>query len=1258
MSELLLLGTSHKTAPLAVRERIALPEGARSGSCASCWPHPEIREAVVLSTCNRTELYVVVRDPVEAETARARHARPPGRPPPDRADRGHLLAAQLRRRAPPLPRDERAGVDDRRRGRGPGPGQARLRGGARGAHDRPADQQAVPRRAGDRQARAHGDGDRRRRGERRLGRGRGRAQRAGRARQPPRADHRRGRDGGADGAGADRAGRLDDVRRQPAARPGDRARPALRRRDDRLRRAAGRARAGRHRGRLDRLAAPARRRGGARARHRGARRPAAAAARPRGAARHRSRLRGARRRDARRHRRPAGAGRAHALARGGSRRAAPRASSRRRSRRSPAGSGRSRCCRRSPRCASRPTRSSPSCSPRTRALGVALRARPRARRGDAARRGEAAAARADAALRALGEDRRTRACSSLRELFGLEDAAGAAEAQAPAPRCRAAAGRPVRLGTRGSALALAQARWVAERLPGAGRARRDHHRRRPARDVGDKSRWTGALEQALLAGEIDLAVHSAKDVPGELAPGTAIVAVPPREDPRDVLVGAPSLAALPEGARVGTSALRRRAQLLARAAGPRRGRAARQRRHAAAQAGRRARSTRSCWRPPGSPAGPRRRRRRRWRATVFVPRPARAASLVQARAGRGRFDASTTRRTRGALMAERGGRARSAPRATRRSASTPAATRDARVRRPARRLGVAGRRGLGAARRSAWPSGCSRRRGGPAGARRGDGDRPGTVYLVGAGPGDPGLLTVRAAELIARADVILYDRLIPAEALAGARPDAELVYVGKQGGGPQVPQEEIDRLLLEHARAGRTVVRLKGGDPFVFGRGGEEALVCREAGIPFEVVPGRHRGRRRAGLRGHPGHAPRPGLRRGVRHRPRGPGEAGDGARLAGARGVPGHARLLHGRARAAADRRAARGRRPPPDEPVAVVERGTLPGQRTLLATLADVAERAAARGSGRRRSRWSGRSPALRERARVARARARCTGARSRSRARGRRRARSRRGCASSAPTVVEAPAIRTQPLDAELPGPRRLRPRLRDLAERRPRAVRALDGAASTPARSPADVAAIGPGTARALGEHGIRADVVPARAVAEGLVEALAGVRSSARWSCAAREGRDVLPDALRARGAEVDVLALYETVAEPLDGDGAPPPRRPTTSRSPRPRPCASSSPPPARSPARGSPRSARRRAPRCASAGSSRTSRPTRTRPTAWSRRSWPTGRDEPVTLLTDYGTADEFVGAPHGRGIARVPAARVIDLTHGIRRHDVVHGR
>jgi hydroxymethylbilane synthase len=121
----------------------------------------------------------------------------------------------------------------------------------------------------------------------------------------------------------------------------------------------------------------------------------------------------------------------------------------------------------------------------------------------------------------------------------------------------------LRLGTRGSALALAQARWVAERLGGELEIVEITTAGDLQRGVGDKSRWTGALEQALLAGEIDAAVHSAKDVPGQLADGTAIVAVPPRADARDVLVGAESLDALAGGARVGTSALRRQAQLLA-----------------------------------------------------------------------------------------------------------------------------------------------------------------------------------------------------------------------------------------------------------------------------------------------------------------------------------------------------------------------------------------------------------------------------------------------------------------------------------------------------------------------------------------------------------------------------------------------------------------------------------------------------------------------------------------------------------------------
>jgi uroporphyrinogen III methyltransferase / synthase len=415
---------------------------------------------------------------------------------------------------------------------------------------------------------------------------------------------------------------------------------------------------------------------------------------------------------------------------------------------------------------------------------------------------------------------------------------------------------------------------------------------------------------------------------------------------------------------------------------------------------------------------------------------------------------------------------------------------------------------------------------------------PGTVYLVGAGPGDPGLLTVRAAELIARADVILHDRLIPPEALAGARPEAQLFYVGKQGGGRQVPQEETHRLLLEHARAGRSVVRLKGGDPFVFGRGGEEALVCLEAGIPFEVVPGVTAGVAAPAYAGIP--VTHRELASGVafvtgHEDPAKPDSALDWPALAafpgtlvfymGVRALPRIAEQLVAGGRAA-------------DEPVAVVERGTLPGQRTLVATLADVAERAGAEeirapaialvgpvAGLREQLAWLERRPLHGRTVAVTRARPQASALAARLRELG--------------AAVVEAPAIRIRSLEAELP----------DLAAydlvcvTSPNGARALFerlAAAGLDARALAGrtVAAIGPGTARALNDHGIRADLVPERAVAEGLVEALAHTEVRRALVVRAREGREALPDALRARGAEVDVLALYETVAEPLDDETA------------------------------------------------------------------------------------------------------------------------
>lgn len=115
---------------------------------------------------------------------------------------------------------------------------------------------------------------------------------------------------------------------------------------------------------------------------------------------------------------------------------------------------------------------------------------------------------------------------------------------------------------------------------------------------------------------------------------------------------------------------------------------------------------------------------------------------------------------------------------------------------------------------------------------------PGTVTLVGGGPGDPGLLTLAGLSALRAADVVLYDHLAPLDLLDETSPGAELIDVGKLPRGPSTPQEEINRLLIERARAGRRVVRFKGGDPFVLGRGGEEAHACAEAGVPVRVIPG------------------------------------------------------------------------------------------------------------------------------------------------------------------------------------------------------------------------------------------------------------------------------------------------------------------------------------------------------------------------------------------------------------------------------------
>jgi uroporphyrinogen III methyltransferase / synthase len=396
--------------------------------------------------------------------------------------------------------------------------------------------------------------------------------------------------------------------------------------------------------------------------------------------------------------------------------------------------------------------------------------------------------------------------------------------------------------------------------------------------------------------------------------------------------------------------------------------------------------------------------------------------------------------------------------------------------------------------------------------------------LVGAGPGDPGLLTRRAAEALATADVVLHDQLIPREALDLVRAGAEVIDVGKRGGGAQVPQDDTNELIVRRAQAGKVVVRLKGGDPFVFGRGGEEALLCAERGIPFEVVPGVTAGVAAPAYAGIP-----------VTHR----GLAGavafvtgfsaesdvDMAALAafpgtlvfymGVRTLPRIAEALIAGGRDA-------------DEPAAVVERGTLLDQRTVtgtLRTIADIAREREVRAPSvtiigavaalhaQLAGPLSGRTIA------VTRAREQASGLAARLQGLGAR--------------VVLAPSIRTEALDAALPdlagfdllcltsptGAGRLLELVRD--------ARALAGPR---------IAAIGPGTAAALRAGGIEPDIVPARSNAEGLVEALADREVRRALIARAQEGRDVLPDALRERGADVEIVALYRTLAEPLSDE--------------------------------------------------------------------------------------------------------------------------
>ncbi len=399
------------------------------------------------------------------------------------------------------------------------------------------------------------------------------------------------------------------------------------------------------------------------------------------------------------------------------------------------------------------------------------------------------------------------------------------------------------------------------------------------------------------------------------------------------------------------------------------------------------------------------------------------------------------------------------------------------------------------------------------------------VYLVGAGPGDPGLLTIKGRDALARADVILHDHLASDAILDFARPTAERIYVGKKKADHTMPQEEIARLMIGHARAGHVVVRLKGGDPLLFGRGGEEMEALVDAGIPYEIVPGVTAALGIAAYTGvpltHRDHTSAVTFVTG--HNP----AQIDWSRI-------GHAETLViymgltaiGEISA---RLIAAGRSP--STPAMAVRWGTRPDQRTIVATLADLPARVAAAQMRPPASVIIGEVVALREKLNWF----------EKLPLFGQRILTTRAGMAEPlralGAAVIELPAIAIEP--PQNPAP--LAAAVANLAAydwlifTSANGVRgfltALDQSAVDLRQLRARLCAVGPATAAALAALHLKVDVLPDEYVAESLIAALAPFDLAGQRILLPRAAvaRDVVPDALRERGAQVDIVEAYRTV---------------------------------------------------------------------------------------------------------------------------------
>jgi uroporphyrinogen III methyltransferase / synthase len=410
----------------------------------------------------------------------------------------------------------------------------------------------------------------------------------------------------------------------------------------------------------------------------------------------------------------------------------------------------------------------------------------------------------------------------------------------------------------------------------------------------------------------------------------------------------------------------------------------------------------------------------------------------------------------------------------------------------------------------------------------------GKVYLVGAGPGDPELLTLKGKRALEEADVVVYDRLANPRLLEFAREDAERVYVGKEAGGPATGQEDINALLVERARAGKTVCRLKGGDPFVFGRGGEEAEALAQAGVAWEYVPGISSSIAAAGYAGIPVTYRGLGSAFTVVTAHEDPAKGRSTLRWEHLAAGSDTIVFLMGaeRLERVVERLLQHGRSP--ETPAAVVSWGTYPHQQTVQGTLATLVEQCRDAGCEppavtivgdvvglRERLRWFDNQPLFGKRVVVTRSQDQADDL--------------RRLIETRGGEAVLCPTIRIRPIpDPDLSGLNGSYDWVVFTSVNGVYSLAAGLRAAGHDIRrlGTARIAAIGPETARAAEAAGLRVDFVPSRFVAEQVAaefpETLLGKRVLIPR---AREARELLPELWRQQGAKVDVVPIYETLPD-------------------------------------------------------------------------------------------------------------------------------